>query len=251
MHRLLLILTFACAVLVPGGAARSAPATLPSAEIAGTVVGFDGTTSLIALHTRFGRRSFLLTPTTLILLNNHSATVNSITIGDEARINYQYDTSTANTVHLIRKIRRNGTVGTVTANAVQFQLSRRTFLQLQANSASLVEVEGIPITDRSVLTGVRARAVFEPGSLLLLSLRASSRVSRGRLAAIDPVESTIAISGRRTLVLPVDPLATIRRAGLTATLDELAVDDRVVVAYVRERGALRVLAIEATPTRAD
>lgn len=247
MYRPLLLLTLCLGALLPQVGGRPASAALPAVAISGTVSSFDNGTALIGLNTRLGPRSFRLNSSTLVLLNNHTAARTDIQIGDSATIVYQYETSVANTIHLVRTARRSGTVGTVTATTVQLQLSRRANLQLQANAASVVEVEGIPIADRGVLTGVRARAVYEPGTLLLLKLHADSKLARGRIVTVDATASTLAVTGRRDLALAVDPLATIRRAGLTATLEELAADDRVVIAYVKEGSVLRALAIEATP----
>jgi hypothetical protein len=245
MSRLLLFLLLPALLLSPLSTGPS-KAAVRSVEVRGTVIGFDQGTSLIALNTRLGARSFLVTSRTLVLLNNRSASANNIAIGDEAIVNYQYETSTANTIHLIRRIRRSGTVGTVTDNSLQFRISRRASLQLQLNDASEVLVEGIPVDEPAVLTGLKAKAVVEPGSLLLLTLKASSRATRGRLAAVDFIESTITITGRRNLTLPVDPLATIRRNGSLVGLEELTAGDRVRVAFVKQRGVFRVLAIEAT-----
>lgn len=251
MYRPLLFLTLCLTMLAPIMGQRPVSAALPPVSISGTVSGFENGTGLIGLNTRLGLRSFRLDSGTLVLLNNHSGARTDIQVGDSATVVYQYETLVANTIHLFRTARRSGTVGTVTATGVQLRLSRRANLQLQANAASVVEVEGIPITDRGVLTGVRVRAVYEPGTLLLLNLRAESRLTRGRIVTVDSTASTLTVDGRRDLTLAVDPLATIRRSGLTATLEDLAADDRVLVAYVKEGSVLRALAIEAAPAESD
>jgi len=251
MHRLLASLIFVTIALPSLVAGRLAIAALPTTTVSGTIIGFDNSTALIAINTRLGRRSLLLNSGTLVLLNNHSAARTDIQIGDDARITYEYSTSIATTIHLFRTASRTGTVGTVAATSVQLRLSRRANLTLQANTSTVTDVEGILLDQRGVLTGVRAKAVFEPGSLLLLKLRATSKLASGAIVTVDDEADTLTITGRRDLAFAVDPLATIRRAGATATLADLAVDDDVRVAYVKEGATLRALAVEATPTAAD
>lgn len=251
MHRLLTSLILVCIALPSIAVGRLATAAPPTARVSGTIIGYDNTTALIAINSRLGRRSFLVNAGTLVLLNNHSAARTDIQIGDDATITFEYSTSTATTIHLFRTASRTGTVGTVAATSVQLRLSRQANLTFQANAATVTDVEGIPLDQRGVLAGVRAKAVFEPGSLLLLKLRATSKLASGAIVTVNDEADTLTIAGRRDLAFAVDPLATIRRAGATATLADLAVDDDVRVAYVKEGAALRALAIEATPTSAD
>lgn len=227
--------------------------TIPQAHLSGTVVGFDNSAQLLSVNTRLGLKRLLVNNRTLVLLNNHTAALTAITAGDEVTVDYQYDTSIANTIHLFREASRSGTVVSTTTNGISLRLKNGAILTLTTNAGSVVELGGIPLTSNSVLVGRRVTAIYEPGTFTLLSLAGSSKTVKGTITAIDPVTRSLIISGRNALTFDISDDATVRRAGSAASLTDLAVGDRVVVAFLRDAGIVRALAIDAragtvTPT---
>jgi len=226
---------------------------LPQAHISGTVYQYDNSAGILSVNTRLGLKRFLVNNRTLVLLNNHSSTVTAITNGDEVTVDYQYETSTANTIHLIREASRTGTVVSTTSTSISVRLGNGAVLALNTNANSVIELGGILLTSNSVLVGRKVTAVYEPGTSTLLSLNGSSKTVNGTITSIDPTGRSLVISGRTPLTFAINADATIRRAGSSAALTDLLVGDRVLVAYLRDAGTARALAIDAraaavTPT---
>jgi len=226
---------------------------LPEAHASGTIYAYDASGPLLSVNTRLGLKRFLLNNRTLVLLNNHSSTLNANNVGDEVIVDYQYDTLIANTVQIIREASRTGTVVSTTTTSISLRLRNGAVLALTTNGNSVVELGGIPLTSNGVLVGRKVTAVYEPGTFTLLSLDGSSKTAKGNITAIDPTNRTLVISGRNALTFDIDADATVRRAGSSAALTDLVVGDRVVVAYLRDASTVRALAIDAraaavTPT---
>lgn len=231
----------------PAARAANSLQQLRPVQVSGTVAGYDNGTQLIAVNTRMGLKSFIVNNRTLVLLNNHSAALTAITAGDEVTVEYQYETSTANTIHLFREASRSGTVVSTTTTAVNLRLKSGAVLTLTTNAGSVVDLEGIRLTSNSVLVGRRVTAVYEPGTFTLLSLEASSKLAKGTITAVDPEARTLVISGPKALTFAVHADATVRRAGSSAALTDLTVGDKVTVAYLREASTVRALALTARP----
>lgn len=221
--------------------------TPPEAHVSGTVYAYDAAGPLLSVNTRLGLKRFLLNNRTLILLNNHSSTLNANNVGDEVTVDYQYNNSVATTVHLFREASRTGTVVSTTNTAINLRLGNGGVLTLNANGNSVVELGGIPLTSNSVLVGRKVTAIYEPGTFTLLSLTGSSKTVNGTITSIDPNTRTLVIGGRNVLTFDIRTDATVRRAGSSAALTDLTVGDRVVVAYLRDAGIVRALAIDARP----
>lgn len=246
LYRLVLIFSLVCAGVLLAGE-RPAAARLRPVEARGTVYSFDSGSGILEVNTRLGLRRFQLTPTTLILLNNRGGDTLDIVFGLEARLNFEYETSIVHTLRLFRQIRRTGTVGAVTNNTLELRLADGAVLPLRLDGASVTTLMGIPVTDRRILSGLRARAVFDPVSLQLNTLEASARRTRGTIAEVDVAARLVTLAGRAPLTVTVDPFATVRRGGAAVPLSQLAAGDRVVVIHLPDGTAVRALAIEARP----
>ncbi|HEU4754697.1 MAG TPA: hypothetical protein VFU47_16435, partial [Armatimonadota bacterium] len=133
-----------------------------------------------------------------------------------------------------------------TANSIDVR-SRGAVLTFPTNAASQVELEGIPVTTRSVLVGRTVRVVFEPGSLTLLRMGASAQTATGTVQTVDATGRLVTISGRTPRTFIVDASATILRDGAPVTLTTLAAGDRVRVAFVKQGTGFNALALSATP----
>jgi hypothetical protein len=245
MKRLFLYLLLAL-IAGPVLAQRGGGSLPPTTEVSGTVLGFDPDTTVLSVRTRLGAKSFVVGPSAVIFLNTHTATAANITAGDEVTVTYRYHTGEVTRIRLFRETRVTGTVTSVTAYAITVRTARNVILTLRPDAASQVGLSGISLADRSVLVGRRITALFEPGSLLLLNMTSGTTAASGPITAIDPVAQTITIGGRRPRSLLIDPLATLRRDGETATLDTLVVGDPTRVAFIREGRNFRVLALEST-----
>jgi len=233
----------ACLLPVPLSPAHAGDP--PLAEAVGRVISFEQATGILALNTRLGREEFSVSDETLVLLNNHAADTGDIRRGDRARVTYRFDTSEAVIVHLTREAALSGRVVRVTGSSIEVRVGRGAVVSLRPDANSRVELEGIPLEEHSVLVGLRVEAVYEPETFLLLALDGDAPVARGVVSAVDAKTRTLSISGARARTFAVDQAATVRRDGASATLASVAVGDRVRVAFVREGGSLRALAIRA------
>lgn len=245
-----LFLTAALFPLLAGTAEHQARAasqlrSIPEAHVSGTVFAYDPSGPLLSVNTRLGLKRFLLNNRTLVLLNNHTSTLSANNVGDEVTVDYQYNTSIANTVHLFREASRTGTVVSTTSTAINLRLGNGAVLTLNTNAGSVVELGGIRLISNSVLVGRKVTAVYEPGTFILLSLDGSSKTTSGTITSIDAEGRTLVISGRNALTFDISTDATVRRAGSPAALTDLVVGDRVRVAFLRDAGIVRALAIDA------
>jgi hypothetical protein len=239
---ILLVTTLFCFA----AAAAGVPAAEPHlTETTGTVTGFDPDSDQLSVNSRLGPKLFLVTSGTAILLNNHAAGTNDIQAGDQVAVTYRFDTSVATIVHLFRETRIQGRVVSVGATAIGFRFRRAT-LQLRTDAGSRIEVADIPMSGGQALIGRRATAIFEPGTLLLLSLSANAPVASGRLSAVDAAARTVTVAGRRSVQFTLDAAAGVRRNGQAAAIADLRVGDRVKVAFAREGPTNRALAVQAT-----
>jgi hypothetical protein len=241
------LLPLLAAVPAHHAGAASQLRSIPEAHASGTIFAFDPGGPLLSVNTRLGLKRFLLNNRTLLLLNNHTTTLTANNVGDQVTVDYDYTTSTANTVHVFREASRSGTVVSATSSTITLRLGNGTVLTLNSNAGSVVELGGIPLTSNSVLVGRKVKAVFEPGTFLLLSLDGSSKTTKGTITSIDAEARTLVISGRNALTFDISTDATVRRAGSSAALTDLVVGDRVQVAYLRNAGTVRALAINARP----
>jgi hypothetical protein len=218
---------------------------LPEAHASGTIYAYDASGPLLSVNTRLGLKRFLLNNRTLVLLNNHTSTLSANNVGDDVTVDYQYETSTANTVQITREASRNGTVVSTTSTTINVRLGSGAVQSFTTNAASVVELGGILLTGNSVLVGRKVTVIYEPGTSTLLSLSGSSKTVKGTITSIDATGRTLAISGNTPLSFAINTDATVRRAGVSAALTDLTVGDRVTVAYLRDAGVVRALAIDA------
>lgn len=228
-------------------AARPAAAlrSLPEAHLSGTIFAYDPAGPLLSVNTRLGLKRLLLNNRTLVLLNNHTTTLTANNVGDQVSVDYQYETSTANTVQIIREASRTGTVVSTTATSISVRTAKGIIQAFTTNANSVVELGGIPLTANGVLVGRKVTVIYEPGTSTLLSLDGSSKTVKGTITSIDAAARTLAISGNNPLSFTISTDATVRRAGVSAALADLAVGDRVTVAYLRSAGTVQALAIDA------
>jgi hypothetical protein len=236
------------AVCLPLSVAPGWGAEPSLSEAAGTVTSWDNAQQLLNVNTRLGPKVFRLSRTTVVLLNNHSATEADITVNDQATVTYSFDTSAATVVHLSRETRQQARVTSVSATAIDLSFSGAT-LTVRPNTSSRVELMGIPLADRSVLVGRKAVVIYEPGTLTLLSLAGKAGAVSGRLSKVDAATARVTLAGKKGRVFTVAANATLLRSGKAAALSALAVGDRVRLAYVGRESGARVLALAATPRK--
>lgn len=223
---------------------RPATATLPNAQVTGTVIGYDTSSTLLSVQTRLGAKSFLITNTTIILLNNHTSTANNIQANDQVTVTYDYTTFKAIEVHLFREVTQTGTVKAVGTTSITVHLSIGGQVALTTNTNSVINLDDIPIATTSVLVGRSVNVVYEPTSNLLLSLNAHSPLTKGTITAVNTTSKTVTVNGQ---VFTLDLNATILRAGQTAAITTLVVGDKARVAWVKNGSARTALAIQANP----
>lgn len=241
-----LFLTICLALVLPIFGARLSTAAPRLAEATGTVSGFDTGQSLLDVNTRLGSKLFLVRPTTLILLNNHTATTDSIELGDDVTVTYRFDTSEATQIHLFREARSRGRITAVGTGTMDLRKANGAVVRLRPDANSRVELEDILLVNQSVLVGRQASAVFEPGTLVLLSLAARSSRAEGRVQSRDTTAKTVTLAGGRTpRVFTLDAAATVRRNGAVAALADIQVGDRVTIAFVRTGTIRKALAVRA------
>jgi len=243
MNRLILALALLFGMASVGlKASRPLLAAPVNFEATGTVIGFDQDNNTLSVNTRLGPEVFRVSSTTTILLNNHGATLQDIQQNDQVTVTFRFDTNEASTVHLFREVRRTGKITSVTNTAIGFRVGSAQ-LQLRPNEQSRVTLLGIPVTDRSVLTNLPATAVYEPGSLLVLSLGASATGVTGRIKSVDATRRRITLAGRRPTIYAVAANATLLRSGRTAELSEFQVGDRVRFARIGRGATNRIAAL--------
>ena len=243
-RKLLALPLLLAAVTLLAGLARTGAAEPALSEISGTVTGYDPDSDLFNVNTRLGPKLFLVTDDTEVTLNNRTTTMNQLMTGDLVTVEYRFDTSVVYTVDATREERARGRIVTVTNNAITVRSSGEN-LALRPDAQSRVELQGIPLQDRSVLNRLDAVGIYQPGSLLLLSLNASASDFSGRVGAVDSVNRTITVTGKKSRTFSVNPVATVRRNGEFVTLANVQPGDRVRVAFAKSGGERVVLAMKA------
>lgn len=244
MNRLLVLLASLC-VLTGAAFSPAVHADPPDVTVRGTVIGYDPQSDLLNVNTRLGSRLFLVTASSLILLNDHNATVNDITPGDRVRVTYDYNTSEAVIVDLTREVRRTGKVTSVSTNGFNFRLPGGGNLTLTTNVNTRITVGGLLVENRAILVGRQATLLYEPVTFLALGLSAQAQTVSGAITAIDATARTLSVARNATRAFTVDTNATIRRDGVTATLADLVVGDRITLAFVRHGTTRRALVLQA------
>lgn len=249
MNRRLLLSCLALLACLPLASSRVAFSEPALSEAEGRVTSFSTQTQILNINSRLGPLEVVLDSGTLILLNNHSAATTDIRAGDRVNVRYRFDTRRAVRVHLFREQRRTGRVVSVSSTAIGLRVDGAT-INLRPDAQSRVDLEDILLNDRSVLVGREATAVFEPGTLILLSMAGKSQRVSGTLTAVDTANNTLTLSGKNPRTFTLETAATVRRNGETATLASLVTGDRVGVAFVRQGNTLRALALQANSTGA-
>lgn len=214
-------------------------------ELSGKVQSYSANTALLAVLTRLGLKSFLINDGTIITLNNHSGTTADLRSGDEVTVTYEFSTARAVRVRLVRENKLKGKIRTVTAAAIEVGAGAGSALSLRVNTSSKINLDGIVLTDRSVLVGIPATAIYEPGTLTLLSLRGTATVFSGRISAIDVANRRVTLVNRATRVITLDSRATLQRNGTAAAIGDLVVGDLVRASYVNDGTVFRGFAAEA------
>jgi len=239
---------FVLALPILVGPSASAQVREPVAEISGEVVSYSTGSNNLTVNTRLGPKLFVLTATTLVLLNNHSANEQSISTGDQVRVEYFYPSFVAKTIHLTREAKRRGRITAITDTTLALQLSSGATINFSVNDSSHLALTGIALTDSSVLLNRRATVVYEPSTTnaqLLLSLAGEADQLTGRLASTDATANTLTLRTGRTL--RVDAAATLRRADKAVSLSDLRAGDKLKLALAGSGAGRRVLALRATP----
>jgi hypothetical protein len=243
---LLLGLLLAAASPAPAPAHHDFPTRPPRLmDLDGTVVAFSADAGLMTVDTRLGVKLFEVSSRTQVLLNNRAAPLTAVQVGDHVRVTFRFDTGEAFEIRIFREVRARGIVRNVTPQGIELELERGGFITLRPDAHSRVTLSGIPLTNYEVLVGRPAVVLYEPGSLLLLSLEARAARGVGALTALDPTTRALILSGARAWRIEVDPAATIRRGNQFVLLTDLRVGERLVVIAVPESGRLRGLAIQA------
>jgi hypothetical protein len=213
-------------------------------ETTGTITGFDEDQSLLNVNTRLGPKLFLVTEQTVILLNNHDGDTDDLVPPREVEVHYRFDTSEAFLVHVFSQATRSGTVVEADDNSLDLRV-KTAVLGLDIDDQSLLHIGDILLEDPAVLAGLRAKAVFEPGSDLLLRLNAESQAFSGNITALDTMARTMTVTGKKARSFEVDAAATVLIGNDFDDLDGLTVGDKVRVAFVKRGGTLQALAIKA------
>ncbi|MFN3650680.1 MAG: hypothetical protein ACK47B_13980 [Armatimonadota bacterium] len=229
--------------------AAAAPAAEPRfMEESGTVVAFDEETGLLTLNGRLGARTFVVTPSTRVVVNNRAGDAGDISAGDQVELTYRLDTREIGRLRIINQTSARARVVSVTNQGVNVRIDG-TVVTLQRNAATTFAVGGLRITDPSILTGLLADVRFEPDSLVLLN--ASGRASRatGRIGAVDATAGVITLKGRRQRQFSTIPDVTVIRNGVDATLASLQPDDRIEVVFTPGRRRDRALLLRARGAR--
>lgn len=217
-------------------------------ETTGTFLGFDEDSGIVGVNTRLGTKQLIVVPETLFVLNNRAVQPAALLLGDQVTIRYRFDTAVVFEVFATREARRSGVITDVRANQLDLRIGRGVTLTFSLDSRTRVSLEGILLSDFSVLERKRATLVYEPGSSLL-ALSVSGRALRAgaRITAIDPNARTVSLGGRRPRTFTLDDTATLRRNGEFVEIDDLVVGDRATLAFVRDGKTLRAQALQARP----
>jgi hypothetical protein len=246
IRRPLFLAVLACCLACLAAAPTRAQLPTPRLwETSGTVFTFDAGSGLLNVNTRLGPKLFRVLPTALVLLNNHAATPQAITPGDQVTVTYRFDTAEVHVVHIFRETRVTGTVVAVTPAEIRLEV-QGAVVPLRVDALSRVELGGIPLSDTSVLVNRRAAAIFEPGTLLLLSLAAEGQVQTGRIRAVDADARRITLAGRPARVIGMHPEATLSRNGRFVAARALRPGDRVRFVTVGRPARARIAALQVT-----
>jgi hypothetical protein len=256
LHRLTSVLLGLCTLAAGPLLPLPARASAFDVKTSGTILSLgavDTTTGdrLLAINTRLGPKSLLISASTLLLLNNHTTTAQNITGGEQANVTYNYNTLVIKELHLFNETKITGKVISATATSVTLR-KNGTDITLTTNAGSVMDLNNIPLSSASVLVGQKATFIFEPGSNLLLSSASSATVTQGTLSAVDVTNNLVTLAGKTPLSLTVDSNATILRNGAVVPLSSLVAGDRLRIAFTKDltdpnNPVLRLLALEASP----
>ncbi len=239
------LLAVLAGLLVLAAGANPLRAEPKLAELTGTVTGFDPDTAQLNVNTRLGPRFFRVVARTLILLNGRTTTSQNIDAGDDVTVVYDFSSSEADEVRLFREAQRGGVITAVTNTTLTLRTNSGALINLRPDASSVVDLAGIPLSDRAVLLNRRVSALYEPGSFLLLTLRGEARTMEARLASVDGEKRTVTLQGKPSRTLALDTAATIRRGTQVVELADLKRGDRLVLALSAAGKGRRVLALQA------
>jgi len=220
---------------------------LRTVDISGDVFGFDPDQGLLNVNTRLGPRNFLVTPSTVVLVNGRPADAQDLLPDDPVTISYRFDTSEARIIRVKRTTRGQGTVVAIGNNTLDLRIRGGDVLRLTLDEATRTRLAGVGLTSPAVLTGMQVKTVYDPVTRLVLSVDApssSASTTSGRITVIDPATQTLTVAGRRTSVFTVDPNATILLNGQSVEFSELKLRDQISLAFTRSGAANRALLIQ-------
>ena len=206
----------------------------------------------LSINTRLGPRTVEVGATTLLLLNNHTTTAANITVGLKAEVIYNYSTLLAKQVKVFNETKITGKVVSATTTSVTIRKSGAN-ITLTTNTGSVLDLNGIPISNPAVLVGQKGTFVYEPGTNLVLSSdSAATLVKNATLTSVDNTTRSLVTGGTQPLTFTVDTNATILRNGQIVPLTSLVAGDRLRISYTRDitnpnSPVLRLLALEASP----
>ena len=257
LHRFTTAFACACAVLLCAVPAPRAQAGPFDVTVSGTVISLTAantTTGLrdLSINTRLGPRIVEIGATTLLLLNNHTTTATSITVGLKAEVVYNYATLLAKQVKIFNETKITGKVVSATPTSVTIRKSGAN-ITLTTNTGSVLDLNGIPVSNPAVLVGQKGTFVYEPGSNLVLSSEASATlVKNATLTSVNTSTNQLTVGGTQPLTFTLDTSATILRNGVVVPLTSLVAGDRLRIAFTKDvtnpnSPVLRLLALEASP----
>lgn len=215
--------------------------------ISGQFTSFTASSGLLAVNTRVGPRSLRVVAGTLVFLNSRTAGTGDLVANDTITVRYRFDTLEVARIDISREAKQRGTVGAVAATTFELKF-RRGQLALRLDTLSRINLDGIPLTNRTVLTntGLPATVVYEPRGLIILGANATGTLASGVISTITTGTRTVVVQTRtRAETIVLDANATILRNGNVAVIADLVVGDRVRCSFLRGTTTNRGLAIES------
>ncbi|MBM3459616.1 MAG: hypothetical protein FJX77_13930, partial [Armatimonadetes bacterium] len=163
-HRFRILFPVALLGVLLAGA--PAPAFQRLSVITGQFTSFAAANNLLSVNTRLGPRQFRTTAATLTFLNGRQAVLGDIQLNDAVTVRFRFDNLEVARVDVTREAKGRGRIRNTTATTIEL-VTGNGLLTLRTDTLSRVDLDDIPLTNRTVLngSGFSATTVYEPRGL--------------------------------------------------------------------------------------
>ena len=231
--------------------ARYNPVTMLAANISarlylvalsGVISAIDTGAGTVTITPKEGGADVVLKvePTTVIRRNGKTATLADLQLGDRVEARYNPVTMLAfNISARLNLVPLSGVISAIDPLGSTLTVTPKKGgpdVVLKVDSTTFIKRNGKPATLADLQLGDRVEARYNPVTMLAFNISARLNLVelKGVVSAVDTANGTLTVTPKRggpDVVLKVDSTTVIKRNGITATLADFLVSDRVEAKY--------------------